>query len=134
MHPLRGLVGLPQVSLCLTPEILESAYELLRRTQPFNVWRLPRPDDVVFIVTASKGLFGEHHSERQHTRFKGNHVIRISGALIGSLDTLMKVMAHEMTHMRESQLTKYTGNAHGEVFNLLADRVCRVHGFDRKAF
>ncbi len=124
------------MTLRLTPENLEAAYELLRRTKPFSGWKLPQAEEVAFRVSASRGLYGFHHSDRQRKAHPapGSHAITISEATVGTLDTLLRSMAHEMCHIRESQLGPYTGNAHGEMFRRLATQVCRHHGFDQKAF
>ena len=44
-------------------------------------------------------------------------------------------MAHEMIHIRQAIRGTTTANTqHNAEFHRIADRVCRIHGFDRKAF
>lgn len=127
------------MTLRLTPDVLVGAYEFLRRTRPFNQWKMPPAEDVVFrVVRAMKcapEAWAQHMSAGQKDNpHKGHHVIDINERKVGTTITLIQTMAHEMCHVRESMLIKYTGEAHGKTFNRLAAQVCRHHGFDVKAF
>src|SRR5690349_18038866 len=48
------------MSLRLTPDIIEGAYEFLRMTPPFRGWRLPPADEVEFVVSRHKRYLGYH--------------------------------------------------------------------------
>ena len=114
--------------LHLTPEMLEAAYELLRTTPPFKRWRLPPAEEVEFHVTKHLDLRGDC-VDAGHA-----HVIRISGNCHGSLQKLLETMAHEMCHVRQAINDPDDRAHHGSVFKKYAAQVCRVHGFDPKAF
>jgi hypothetical protein len=128
------------MTLRLTPEVLSSAYEFLKATKPFNKWKLPAADQVVFRVVraipCAPEVWAQHLSDRQTKNHphKGHHLIDINERKVGHTLTLIQTMAHEMCHVRESMLVKYTGEAHGKTFWRLAREVCRHHGFDPKAF
>jgi len=112
----------------LTPGIMEAAYSLLRETPPFARWRLPEADEVGFVVTRDRLVKGDYGCEN------GSHVIRLSSAVIGSLGELLITMAHEMCHLRQQLVAPKDAAHHGTRFRQYAEAVCRVHGFDRKAF
>lgn len=115
--------------LHLTPEILEASYELLRATPPFRRWGLPDPDDVEFHV------IGHPRTAGRHWVCAGKHHVQASHSCISQLDGLVRIMAHEMIHIRETMLPGARNDVeHGRVFQRLADQVCRYHGFDRRAF
>lgn len=116
------------MTLHLTPAMLERAYELLRSTPPYRGWKLPPPDDVVFVVTRHKTTAGEHWVAGL------THSIAISQNAIGTLALLTATMAHEMIHMKEFIDGVRNDVKHGASFQRLAARVCRLHGFDVKAF
>lgn len=115
------------MALHLTPEMLEAAYELLRATPPFRGWRLPAGDDVEFHVTRHVDIHGDC-VDAGHA-----HVIRISERKHSTIQALLVTMAHEMCHMRQDIKAPHEGE-HGKIFKQLAQRVCRYHGFDLKAF
>ena len=115
----------------LTPDILEAAYELLRLTKPFSAWHLPDADDVEFCITRAKDYCAkfQYQNEEPH-----HHRINFSSHVIGRLETLIPLMAHEMIHIREWQLGARNDVHHGKSFCRLWSQVCRVHGFDEKLF
>ena len=116
------------MTLRLTPEILEGAYEFLRATPPFNRWKLPPADEVQFRVMHSREWMG------QYTYAAGEHVIDISSRLVGHTGTLIETMAHEMTHLALQESGQADKSEHGERFERCAARVARLHGFDPKRF
>jgi hypothetical protein len=116
------------VTLPLTPETLEAAYEYLRTTRPLCTWNLPEGEDVVFRVGRSPDTRGWYKLE------KGRHVITVSARCIGRTDSLMAVMAHEMVHLHEQYADACGSGMHSAAFNKWAAQVCAVHGFDPKLF
>lgn len=110
-----------------TPEIMAAAYDLLRTTLPFRGWHLPPSDDVKFCVTRHKDRAADY-------TFDGDHCIRVSQLKNQTLQTLLISIAHEMCHMKEWMSGARWDVHHGAAFNRLADRVCRVHLFDRGIF
>jgi hypothetical protein len=116
--------------LHLTPAMLEAAYELLRATSPFRRWKLPEPDDVEFRVTREKNLCGTCHRNEKLV-----WCIAISTDRVGRLDNLIRVLAHELIHIREEDYYPNRQDVqHSAVFVQLAAQVCRHHGFDEKLF
>lgn len=117
------------MSLPLTPDILRAAYDFLCVLPPFNSWALPDSDDVKFVVIRSRTDFGRHNVEN------GRHIIGLSSNTIGQIDTLIRIMAHEMIHAYQYEAKMETADvAHNAAFFKLAHRVSRIHGFDPKAF
>lgn len=115
------------MTLHLTPEILEGAYELLRMTPPFKRWKLPHADDLEFTVLVTTERCG-HFREAQN----GIHEIGVSNSRVHTLDELFQVLAHEMAHLRQCQLGHR--DTHGKNFKELADRICTAHSFNPKTF
>ena len=112
------------MTLSLTPDILVATYELLLTTPPFRSWKLPPSDEIEFHITRSVKHFGTCDGKS----------ITISDRKHGTLSNLLVTVAHEMVHLREFQTGARSDIQHGAEFNKLADRVCRIHNFDRSAF
>ena len=111
--------------LHITPQMIEGAYDYLRKTPPFSRWRLPDSDDVEFHVTRDGTTWGDVVDVPVWR-------LRVSGKLIGHTGTLMALVAHEMCHIR--QIMRKQRPTHGTTFQRLAAQVCRYHGFDPKLF
>ena len=115
------------MSLPLTPEILEAAYDFLRTWPPFRNCGLPPSSEVEFHVTRSTKAYG-HYTQR------ADHAIYISTATNGLSDTMLRTMAHEMVH----QALRIKGDPkfwqHGAKFKAHSLRVCKCAGWDAKAF
>jgi hypothetical protein len=119
------------MALRLTHENLPAAYEYLRSCAPFRRWGLPHADELEFKVTRDKDCWGYMHGDVRSP----NAVIAISEIRTGSSATLLQVMAHEMTHLRQHVRKTETANTqHNAEFMRLARQVCRHHVFDFKAF
>ena len=116
------------MTLHVTPPMLEAAYTLLQSTPPFSGWKLPLADDVEFHVIRSPTIRGEYDTAGDV------HIIRISSAVIGTLQELLSTMAHEICHMRQQIVAPDDKSHHGARFQKYADSVCKMHCFDRKAF
>jgi hypothetical protein len=118
------------MTLRLTPTILESAYELLRATPPFNKWSLPDADGVEFHVVVFDNAYGDHLAQSN-----GIPRIRICNKKCNRLADLVLTMAHEMTHLYQRRTDGHRESApHGPKFQRLAKNVCRAHGYDFKNF
>ena len=119
------------MTLPLTPDTLEAAYEYLRSTPPFAGWNLPEGDEVKFFVVKDRRAFGRYRWDGKR------HTISMSANCIGQSRTLIEKMGHEMIHLHledaemESRGTEHTHNAW---FRRLADEACAVHGWDVKGF
>lgn len=114
----------------LTPELLESTYDLLCHTAPFDSWNLPAGEDVDFVVLRTDAKRGDYCWSPKRKR----HMIRISSRCHGTLANLVETMAHEMIHLHEKASGLATSAEHSAAFRKLADQVCKVHRFDPLAF
>ena len=117
------------MTIKLTPELLEWAYELLNHTEPFDNWNLPDGHEIKFEVTKSAKDCGDYTGYTD-----GTHRIRISSRCIGTLQKLIEIMAHEMVHLHQATARMETKSQHNAAFYKLAAQVCRIHKFDPKAF
>lgn len=104
----------------LTPEMLRLAYDYLAVQKPFSKWKLPPSKEVKFRVSRHKDRFGHHQM------IGGVVHIVFSSCFVGRHETLLATMAHELIHFKDA--------SHGRVFQGLADKVCRLHEFDRLTF
>lgn len=120
------------MTLPLTPDVLEAAYELLRATPPFDKWKLPDGDEVKFSVTITKAEYAQYQWDGVQ------HTISISMGKNGYIVSLLESMAHEMIHLYLEKMGWESKRAsaiyHNARFRKFAERVCRIHGFDPKAF
>ena len=113
----------------LHPDHLEAAYEFLCRFEPFIQWKLPSAHEVAFTVNATKSKRGEYE-----LRLDGTHHILISINCTGLIDSLIKVMAHEMTHLYQFQRKTNSKHYHNAEFKELAKEICDIHGWDYRLF
>jgi len=118
------------MTLRLTPELLEAAYDLLCHTAPFDRWNLPAGEDVDFKVIRTDDKRGDYFWCAKRKQ----HVIRISSKCIGTLANLVETMAHEMIHLHEKASGFATSAEHSAAFRKLAAQVCKAHRFDPLAF
>jgi hypothetical protein len=113
----------------LTPEMLVLSYALLKETPPFKGWRMPHPEDVGFSVSRTLTVCGQFWVDG-----KGTPCIAVSTAAVSRLDTLVRIMAHEMIHLQQTWEGTATNAMHNADFKRKARSVCRYHGFDPKLF
>lgn len=111
----------------ITPEMVEAAYELLRRTPPFSRWGLPHPDKVEFRVHYWLPGAAADYELREN-----RHIIRVSAARHTQLSSLLTSVAHELCHLRQALRGEHIG--HGASFRRYAAQACRRHGWDIGVF
>lgn len=116
------------MTLPLSIEMLESAYDYFRATPPFRRWNLPEPEDITFKVGKDPSCYGWFDKKKKKP------TIAISTALVGHTQTLMETMAHEMIHLHEDMRGWRRGGEHSAAFRKWAQLVCKIHGFDPKGF
>jgi ribosomal protein S16 len=110
----------------LTPHHVEAVYDCLRQFPPFKRWKLPAAEEVHFSVTRAKDRVGSYCPLGE------GHHITASSEKIGHYDTLARLVAHEMVHMK-LQIDGFPNwNLHGAAFTRYAASVARYHGFDPK--
>lgn len=114
----------------LNTRSLPAAYEYLRSTPPFHRWNMPHADHVVFLVISRPDFYGVY---TRVLRTK-DHEIQISIRRVGTTETLIETMAHEMVHLSQDQDgTDTPGAEHNADFWRRWRIVSRFHGFDPKA-
>lgn len=112
--------------LPLNADVLARTYDYLCELPPFAKYSLPPSEDIKFAVIRSRKLFGRYFM------VGGVHHIEISRANVGSHIVLLSTMSHEMLHLHLEEVGAC--DMHGPVFQKFADRVCKIHGFDRLTF
>jgi len=119
--------------LPLTVDSLRAAYEYLRTTPPFSSWNLPEPEDIQMKVARDRHTAAWHTCCRTGRGRK--HTIAVSVKYVGRTEALMATMAHEAIHLHMSLTGMDRGRGeHSAAFHKIAGDVCRIHGFDPKAF
>lgn len=122
------------MTLPLTPEMLEACYEFLKTTPPFCRWNLPHGEDIKFQVGGRPREAGRYVWDPNTKR----HYITISKYGVGYTASLMRFMSHEIVHLHLQETgmesPKRSEEIHNAAFRKLADKICRYHGYDPKAF
>lgn len=112
----------------LSAEMLAHAFDYLACQPPFSKWNLPHSEDVKFSVIKRK-------DRTAHYAFTGGkHCIAMSSAFVGRHEMLLSSMAHEMLHLHMAQTCWNRRNPHDATFHKYADRICKIHEFDRLIF
>lgn len=114
--------------LPLNPEMLAHLYDYLAACPPFSKWNMPPSEDVKFSVIRKKDRMAHYFFHRE------THNIGVSSTFVGSHSTLLSSMAHEMLHLHMRQTCWNAVNPHDKAFQRYADRICRIHDFDRLIF
>jgi len=112
----------------LTPEQVYSCYEFMRTMPPFCQYKMPPGDEIEFQVVKDRRLFG------WHKMIKGRHIVAISKNGIGFTSSLIFFVSHEMIHLLQAERGTDTNSIHNAEFRKIAKTVCRLNGFDYKAF
>lgn len=112
--------------LPLSPELLAYAYDYLMCLPPFSKLNMPPSEDIKFRVIKSKKIFARYFMEG------GTHHIDVSNKMVGSHMVLLSTLAHEAIHLHLAEIDAC--DLHGPTFQALADKVCRIHQFDRLTF
>lgn len=119
------------MTLPITPEMMAAAYDFLSMTPPFDKWSLPPSEDIAFKVSRSRSRFGCYQWDGSR------HKISVSANSVAYSATLMVTLSHEMIHLHLEELGmdgRGNSNTHSGAFRNLAEEVCKIHGFDPKAF
>lgn len=120
------------MTLPLTRETLEACYEFLKTTKPFLAWNLPDGEDVKFTVCKMSDTFAQYRWDGRR------HTISVSSNAVGHTATLIRAMSHELIHLHLEatgmESRGGTKNTHNAAFRKFAAQVCKLHGFDPKAF
>lgn len=114
--------------LPLSAEMLAHAYDYLACQPPFNKWNLPPSEDIKFAVIKKKDRYAHYQM------IGGVHHIAFSSRYVGRHEILIATMAHELIHLHVEASCISTASPHGAAFNKFADRICKIHEFDRLIF
>ena len=110
----------------ITPETVRGTYEYLLLMPPFNRWKMLAAEDLTFLVVAYTGEYAQFHPERME--------IRVSTANVGKQPTLLKKMAHEMIHVHEFAVNRWSRKHDMAFFFRCRDQVCKYMDFDPRDF
>lgn len=114
--------------IALNAEMLAHAYDYLICQKPFSLWNLPPSEDIKFSVSKQKDRFAHHQM------IGGVHHIVFSSRFVGRHELLISTMAHELIHVHQEHSCINSRNPHGKAFQRFADRICKIHEFDRLNF
>lgn len=109
--------------LTLRPDTMAAAYEMLRTVAPFRRYKLPEADEVVFRVMAHQTTSGECW-----VTYDGRYHIDASMKCVGHLDTLIRLIGHEMVHLL--QLMNGEEPTHNEWFRAEYAKAAKNCGWD----
>lgn len=111
----------------LTPAILKNIYCMLYCCDPFSKWKLPLPEQIKFVVNSDPDVMGTYLYDDGE---KWEHIITISNARCGFLETVIRTMAHEMIHMSFYRRKGSKWAQHGKEFRARCHMVGKELGFD----
>lgn len=112
----------------ITPHMMEAGYDYLRTTPPFRGWHMPPAEEVTFHV------FAGHIHGADYLKTAQGHRIRMNSNWVGSTQSLMKNLMHEMVHLHLEIACPTDQAHHGQRFKRKAALVCRYHCLDPKTF
>ena len=112
----------------LTAEMLAHAYDYLACQPPFSKWNLPPSEDVKFSISKNKYRFAHYQM------IGGEHHIVLSSRFVGRHELLIATVAHEIIHLHMEASCISQKNPHDSAWHKYADRICKIHEFDRLIF
>jgi len=112
----------------LTSTILKNIYKMLVICEPFDKWDMPLAEQIKFIVDHDPDTMGTFLYDDGADKYE--HVITISAARCGFLDTVIRTMAHEMIHASRWNTSTAAWQKHDKTFRHRAKLVADELGFD----
>ena len=112
----------------LNAEMLAHIYDYLACQPPFSKWNLPPSEDIKFSISRKRDRFAHYQC------IGSDHHIVVSSHFVGRHETLVATVAHEMIHLHCELAGITTSNPHDATFHKYADRICKLHEFDRLIF
>ena len=110
----------------ITPETVRATYTYLLSFPPFNRWRLPPAKKLTFYVTDFTGEWAEYNHEK--------HTLRVSTVNVATYDALIRVVAHELIHVREHVAGKWTVKHDSAFFKESKRMILKHFAFDPLTF
>lgn len=108
----------------LTSAIIKNLYSAVYCMKPFDKWNMPLPEEINFIVDKDPATMGTYLYDDGG---KFEHIITISEARCGSIDTVLKVLFHECIHMSRHKTQRWSH--HDKEFRNRAHRIAKELGF-----
>ncbi len=112
--------------IALNIEILAHCYDMLAATPVMAKLNLPPSEDIKFRLIRKKDRFAHHEV------IGGVHHIAISTRFVGTFQTLITTMSHEMIHIWQDRCDIPRDDGKG--FQKMADKICKALEFDRLIF
>jgi len=115
--------------MVITPKILQVTYVFLKAFEPFQ--DMPPAHDVQFKINRcdeNRGYFHQGGGSKEY-------LIMVSARCINHMDSLVKVMSHEMLHMKQYiDDTETEDVVHNKEFTALGQALCLEMGWDPGLF
>ena len=112
----------------LTSTILKNIYNMLVVCEPFDKWNMPLAEQIKFIVDYDPDTMGTYLYDDGADKYE--HIITISAARNGFLETAIRTMAHEMIHASRWNTSTCAWTKHDKTFRYRAKLVSESLGFD----
>jgi hypothetical protein len=93
--------------------------------KPFCNWSMPLPEEVLFIIDKDPNTMGTYLYDTGNDKYE--HIVTISEARCGSIDTVLKVLFHECIHMSRHKTLRWSH--HDKEFRSRAHRIAKELGF-----
>ncbi len=106
----------------VTKETVEATYTWLLHFPPFNRWNLPAAERLNFAVDHLKSMWADYDPETK--------TVRVSSAKVSTYPSLLQAVAHEMIHVREDAVGKWSDKHDTAFFKRSVKLVCKHWGFD----
>lgn len=112
----------------VTPQQCAAVYDMLCTLPPFNsIPNMPTAEEIEWRCVNRMDIYGQYQA-------LDPHVITVSTALVGHLETLIKVIAHEMVHLWQVMDLSVTKAQHNANWYKKARKVCNSLGYDPRSF
>ena len=112
----------------LTSTILKNIYNMLVVCEPFDKWNMPLAEQIKFIVDYDPDTMGTYLYDDGADKYE--HIITISAARNGFLETTIRTMSHEMIHASRWNTSTCAWTKHDKTFRYRAKLVSESLGFD----
>ena len=110
----------------ITPETARATYLYLLSFPPFCKWKMPAAKALTFRVVAFTGEYASFDPDKME--------LQVSSANIAKQQTLLKKIAHEMLHVHEHAINRWSKKHDTAFFFRCRDQVCKHFDFDPADF
>lgn len=96
---------------------------MLRQFPPFDRWSLPEASELRFDFSPLSSRWADYDPNTK--------TLRVSSARVGTFQSLVLAVAHEMCHVRQDFSGRWPAKKHHNAdFKKMAKQVCDVFDFD----